>query len=78
VIAGLVLIAVGLAILWSARDAGEVNADVARWQAGRTKSARLRRALQFSARVSPAASVWYGRAIALLAFVGGVILIVRG
>ena len=77
-LAGIALIAAGIGLLWAARDAGEVNADVARWQAQRTKSARARRYLEFQARASPKGTVWYGRAIAALAFAGGVILLLRG
>jgi hypothetical protein len=78
VFAGIFLIACGGAILWAARDAGEVSADVARWQARQTRSARLRRLLEVQARFAPRAALWYGRAFALLAVGGGVVLLVRG
>jgi hypothetical protein len=77
-LAGIALIAAGIGLLWAARDAGEVKADVARWQAQRATSARLRRYLEYQGRVSPRGTVWYGRAIAALAFAGGIILLLRG
>jgi hypothetical protein len=78
VLAGIALIAAGFGLLWTARDAGEVNAEVARWQAQRTRSTRVRRYLEFQARASPKGTVWYGRVVAALAFTGGVILMLRG
>lgn len=72
------MILVGLAILWSARGAGEVDAEVLRWQAARTRSSRLRRAALFQARFAPAATVWYGRVVAALAIVGGMVILVGG
>jgi hypothetical protein len=77
-VAGVVLIVVGLGLLWSARDAGEVNQDVVRWQAQNAPPGRWRRWLELSARVSPQVNVWVGRLFAVAAFVGGVILIARG
>jgi hypothetical protein len=78
VIAGIAMIAAGFGILWAAGGAGSVNADLARWRARQTRSSRWRRFLEFQARISPSATVWYGRLIAALAFVGGIILIARG
>jgi hypothetical protein len=77
VLAAIVLIVAGLGILWAARDAGSVNADFARWRAQRTSSERWRRYYEWQARVTPKGTVWYGRAIAALAFIGAAILLLR-
>jgi hypothetical protein len=70
--------AAGLGILWAARDAGSVNADVARWQAQQARSPRARRLFELQARIAPATAVWFGRLFAALAFAGGVVLLLRG
>jgi hypothetical protein len=77
-LAGVALIVVGLGLLWSARDAGDVNRDVARWQSQKLPPGRRRRWFEMQARTSPAVSVWTGRLFAAAAFVGGLILLLRG
>lgn len=75
---GVVLIAVGFGLLWSARGAGEVNQELGRWRAQNMRPGRQRRWVEWSARTSPQLNVWMGRLFAAAAFVGGVILIARG
>lgn len=77
-LAGIALIVIGFGLLWSARGAGEVQQEVARFQARRARPGWRRRSLERQARVSPEVSVWVGRVVAAGAFVGGVILILRG
>jgi hypothetical protein len=77
-LAGVALVLVGFGLLWSARDAGEVNRDVVRWQAQHARPGRWRRWLELQARVSPQVNVWVGRLFAAAAFAGGLILILRG
>jgi hypothetical protein len=75
--AGVALVLVGFGLLWSARDAGDVNGEVLRWRAQKASPGRWRRWLELQARVSPQVNVWIGRLFAAGAFVGGLILIIR-
>jgi hypothetical protein len=76
-LAGVALIVVGFGLLWSARDAGDVNQDYFRWRAQKSRQGRWRRWLELQAKVSPRVNVWMGRLFAAAAFAGGVILIIR-
>lgn len=76
-LAGVALILVGFGLLWSARDAGNVNRDYFRRRAKRSPPGRWRRWLEIQARMSPQVNIWMGRLFAAGAFAGGLILIIR-